>query len=85
MEQIELRFANAVKKRRKELEMSQETFAEAAGIHRTYDSSIERGKVQVSIVVASQIAQALKLKVSELHARAESEKDCRYLLKRYLW
>lgn len=77
MEQIELRFANAVKKRRKELEMSQETFAEAAGIHRTYASSIERGKVQVSIVVASQIAQALKLKLSELLARAESEKGIR--------
>jgi transcriptional regulator with XRE-family HTH domain len=77
MEQIELRFANAVKKRRKELGMSQETFAEEAGIHRTYASSIERGKVQVSLVVASQIAQALKLKLSELLARTESEKGAR--------
>ncbi len=74
MEEIEQRFAKAVKKRRLELEMSQETFADAAGIHRTYASSIERGKVQVSLAIASQVAQALQLKLSELMVRMESEK-----------
>ena len=74
MDEIEQRFAKAVKKRRLELEMSQETFADAAGIHRTYASSIERGKVQVSLAIASQVAQALQLKLSELMVRMESEK-----------
>lgn len=54
--------------------MSQEAFADAAGIHRTYASSIERGKVQVSLAVASQVAQALQLKLSELISRMEAEK-----------
>lgn len=74
MSEIEQRFAQAVKKRRLELEMSQEAFADAAGIHRTYASSIERGKVQVSLAVASQVAQALQLKLSELVSRMEAEK-----------
>lgn len=74
MNEIEQRFAQAVKKRRLELEMSQEAFADAAGIHRTYASSIERGKVQVSLAVASQVAQALQLKLSELVSRMEAEK-----------
>ena len=73
METIEKRFANAVRKRRKELNLSQEAFATAAGIHRTYASSIERAKVQVSINIAEQIASALELSLSELFARIESE------------
>lgn len=74
MEEFEQRFAKAVKKRRLELGMSQESFADAAGIHRTYASSIERGKVQVSLAIASQVALALQLKLSELMVRMESEK-----------
>ena len=72
MENIENRFANAVKKRRKELGISQEAFATKAGIHRTYASSIERGKVQVSINIAEQVAIALELSLSELFTRVES-------------
>ncbi len=75
MKDIEVKFANAVKKRRKELGLSQEEFAAKAGIHRTYASSIERAKVQVSIAIADQVAGALKLSLSELFARVESEKN----------
>lgn len=46
----------------------------AAGIHRTYASSIERGKVQVSLAIASQVTLVLQLKLSELMVRMESEK-----------
>ena len=75
MKDIEVKFVNAVKKRRKELGLSQEEFASKAGIHRTYASSIERAKVQVSIGIADQVASALKLSLSELFARVESEKN----------
>jgi len=71
---IEKKFASAVKKRRKELGLSQEAFASKAGIHRTYAGSIERAKVQVSVAVAAQIASALELSLSALFARVESEK-----------
>jgi len=51
--------------------VSQEDFAEKAGIHRTYVSSIELGKVSVGIDVASQLALALGKKFSELIREAE--------------
>ena len=66
MQKIEILFGNAVRKRRKELGLSQEDFADKAGIHRTYVSSIELGKVQVSIRIAAQLADALELPLSEL-------------------
>jgi transcriptional regulator with XRE-family HTH domain len=74
MNDIEKKFANAVKKRRKELGLSQEALASKAGIHRTYAGSIERAKVQVSVAVAAQIASALELTLSALFARVEAEK-----------
>jgi transcriptional regulator with XRE-family HTH domain len=54
-----------------ELGWSQERFAERADIHRTYVSSIELGKVSVGIEVASALAQALRLRLSELVRMAE--------------
>ena len=71
MEQIERHFANAVKYHRKRLGISQEAFAQKAGIHRTYASSVERGRVQVSIAIASQIADALEIPLSKLFRDVE--------------
>ena len=51
--------------------MSQEDFAEHAGIHRTYVSSIELGKVNVGIEVANRLAIALDKRLSELVKDAE--------------
>lgn len=66
MEEIEIHFAGAVKCHRKRLGISQESFAQKAGIHRTYRSSIERGRVQVSIGIASKLAEALGIPLSKL-------------------
>ena len=71
MEKIEQHFANAVKFHRKRLGISQEAFAQKAGIHRTYASSIERGRVQVSIAIASQLADALEIPLSKLFRDVE--------------
>jgi transcriptional regulator with XRE-family HTH domain len=71
MQKIEILFGNAVRKRRNELGLSQEDFADKAGIHRTYVSSIELGKVQVSIRIAAQLAEALELPLSELWRNIE--------------
>jgi transcriptional regulator with XRE-family HTH domain len=51
--------------------ISQEAFAHKAGIHRTYASSIERGRVQVSIAIASQLADALEISLSKLFRDVE--------------
>ncbi len=55
-----------VRERRKRLGLSQEAFADKAGIHRTYASSIELGKVQVSIGIAEKLAEALEAPLSQV-------------------
>lgn len=64
-------FGAAVRNERQKLGLSQEDFAERAEIHRTYISSIELGKVSVSIEVANQLAAALGLRLSEIVRMAE--------------
>jgi transcriptional regulator with XRE-family HTH domain len=64
-------FGAAVRDERQKLGLSQEDFAERAEVHRTYISSIELGKVSVSIEVANQLAAALGLRLSEIVRMAE--------------
>lgn len=71
MKEIDKKFADAVRARRIELAISQEKLASMAGIHRTYMSSIERGRVQVSIAVAKELATALDVTLAKLVADAE--------------
>jgi transcriptional regulator with XRE-family HTH domain len=66
MNDLEIYFGEVVRTHRRRLGLSQEEFAHRAGIHRTYASSIERGRVQVSISVAAQLAAALDVKLSRL-------------------
>jgi transcriptional regulator with XRE-family HTH domain len=56
----------SVRLRRLALGLSQEKLAEAAGLHWTYISSIERGKRNVSLVNIVRIAKALGVSPSEL-------------------
>lgn len=65
------RFAEALRVTRRARGYSQERLAVAAGIHRTYMSAIERGKVNVSLEVAARLAQALSMKLSDLLREAE--------------
>lgn len=71
MEGIEKTFGEIVRRRREKAGLSQEAFAELAGVHRTYMSSIERGKVQVSIGVAAQLAAALGTPLSTIWRELE--------------
>lgn len=58
----------AVRKRRLELNLSQEKLAEAAHLHWTYISGIERGTRNVSLLNIVKIARALSLSPSQLVA-----------------
>ena len=71
MAAIEDLFGQAVRKRREQLGLSQEDFADKAGLHRTYISSIELGKVQVGIGVAYKLAIALEMPLSRLWKEVE--------------
>ena len=71
MKPIEKAFGLTVRKLRTRLGLSQEDFADKAGIHRTYVSAIELGKVQVSISVAMKLATALEVSVAKLWTDVE--------------
>jgi transcriptional regulator with XRE-family HTH domain len=71
MESISESLGPVVRKRREALRLSQEQLAARAGIHRTYVSSIELGKVRLGIDIAQKVAKALEIPLSVLIADAE--------------
>ena len=62
------RFGQAVRKRRMEMNLSQEALAERADLHRTYVADIERGVRNVSLKNIEKLARALGLSISVLCA-----------------
>ncbi|MCI8724283.1 MAG: helix-turn-helix transcriptional regulator [Ruminococcus sp.] len=54
-------FSKNVKAYRMQLGLSQENFAEKAGLHRTYISAIECGKRSISLDNIQKIADALEI------------------------
>ena len=63
---IAVLFGKRVRERRLAKGLSQEAFAVAAGLDRTYISGIERGKRNVSLRNIEIIARALGASISEL-------------------
>jgi transcriptional regulator with XRE-family HTH domain len=61
-----LAFGKKVRAFREAKGWSQERFAEAAELHRTYVSGVERGVRNPTLTVVRRIAQALGVKVGEL-------------------
>lgn len=59
-------FGLEVKRRRIELELTQEEFADISGLHRTYVSGIERGERNPTLDILFQIARALKCAAGDL-------------------
>jgi transcriptional regulator with XRE-family HTH domain len=45
---------------------SQEDFAEACDLHRTHVSLLERGRINITVKTARQIANVLQISLSEL-------------------
>lgn len=71
---IQQKLGRAVRRLRTQADYSQESFAAAADIHRTYMGLIERGKVALTIVKLEKIADALGITPSALLAEAERER-----------
>ena len=63
---IRKRFGTKVRALRIAKGFSQETFADAVGLHRTYIGAIERGEQNVSIDNIAKIAKALKISLQDL-------------------
>lgn len=63
---IKEKIGNRIRQLRQERYFSQEAFADLCELDRTYISSIEKGKRNVSIVNLEKIANALNIKISTL-------------------
>jgi DNA-binding XRE family transcriptional regulator len=60
------RLGTKIREIRTERGFSQERFAEACGLHRTHISLLERGRINVTVNTARQIAHVLQISLSEL-------------------
>jgi transcriptional regulator with XRE-family HTH domain len=61
-----VRFGKKLRQIRERVGVSQEKLAELAKLHRTYVSSVERGKRNISLVNIERLAHALGVSLGEL-------------------
>jgi transcriptional regulator with XRE-family HTH domain len=66
-----VRLGAVVRERRKAAGLSQEAFADRAGVHRTFMSNVERGLSNVSLETLERIAAALSARAGDLVLEAE--------------
>ncbi len=72
---IKIAFGKACREYREKLNISQEKFALLIGMDRTYYSSVEAGKRNISIQNIQKIANGLGISLSELMTRTEKLAD----------
>lgn len=70
-------FGAAIRTLRQEKGLSQEELALDAGIDRSYMGGVERGERNVGLTNVFKIADALKVRPSEIHVRAERKQTRR--------
>ena len=61
-----VQFGKRLRTTRQRKGISQERLAEVAGLHRTYVSSVERGKRNISLMNIERLATALGVAMSDL-------------------
>lgn len=59
-------FSTNLKKYRQQMGLSQESFADLVGLHRTYISAVECGKRNIALNNVQKIADALNIEVYKL-------------------
>jgi transcriptional regulator with XRE-family HTH domain len=70
-ENAQERLGLIIRLKRKELGYSQESFASCCGVHRTYMGAVERGERNISLQNIIRVANALRIRPSELFALAK--------------
>ncbi|MDO9288702.1 MAG: helix-turn-helix transcriptional regulator [Thermodesulfovibrionales bacterium] len=75
MSNIKKVFGKNIRSYREAKNLSQEQFADLCGLHRTYISHVECGKRNVSIENIQKIAQALRVKISDLFIGVNAKKN----------
>lgn len=64
-------FGAAIRHHRQRSGLSQEDLADVAGIHRTYVSAVELGKVRLGLAAAQRLAAGLGIPLSQMVLEAE--------------
>ncbi|KAM3116298.1 helix-turn-helix domain-containing protein [Phormidesmis sp. 146-33] len=72
---IKQRFGQAVRKRRRELDITQEELAERAGVHRSYIANVERGEINPALENIEKIAEALEVSIPVLFTNYAPSND----------
>ena len=73
MASIKVKFGRAVRKLREDADYSQESFADAIGVHRTYMGTVERGRGNPTLDMIGKIARGLKVSLKQLFEAVENE------------
>jgi len=68
MPDIKITFGKCVRRLREERSVSQEALANDAGLDRTYVSSVERGRRNISLENIERLAKALEVRIETLFA-----------------
>src|SRR4051812_1296059 len=71
MPSLLVKFGKTVRKLREEAGYSQESFAAAVGVHRTYMGTIERGRGNPTLDMIAKIARGLGMSVARLLDKVE--------------
>jgi transcriptional regulator with XRE-family HTH domain len=61
-----IKFGQKVREERLKRKLSQEEFADIAGVHRTYIGMIERAEKNITLENIEKISRALDVKISDL-------------------
>jgi transcriptional regulator with XRE-family HTH domain len=66
MQDLQKRLGLRIRSMRQKQSLSQEAFADACGVHRSYMGAVERGEKNLTVASLSKIAHALNVKVGDL-------------------
>ncbi|GAP93621.1 helix-turn-helix domain-containing protein [Leptolyngbya sp. NIES-2104] len=70
---IKWRFGKAIRRRRRELDLTQEQLAERAELHRSYLATIETGDRNPSLENIEKLAKALDISIADFFAQYNIE------------
>lgn len=68
---LQAKVGSAMRERRKSLGYSQDSFADAIGMHRAYYSAIERGERNVTLATLERVSCGLDCTLAELMVTAD--------------
>jgi transcriptional regulator with XRE-family HTH domain len=73
MSSVRQKLGRVIRRLRTDRKYSQESFADAVGVHRTYVGAVERGETNISLDNLARIAKTLRVRLSEIFRLVEAE------------